>query len=177
MTTTSLLPDGSDVPRMRNGILEKIDRAERRRTRMHRVVGAGAVAGVLVTGTGAAVAVGRAPQGQINYTAVCYAAANANARHITSLYLPGDLSNPHELPVAQRVELAESMCAATWRVGSFEPNVTPTNGANNTPNRSNYPVPNLTACQLPDGRLGVFPTRAPEQKGLCGSLGLGSPQD
>lgn len=159
MNTIERHPD--DLARMKTAIDQTIDRNSRRRTRRHRLVALGA-AGIVVLGTSAgALAVASAPQGQVNYTADCYASANLSAQHGTSVYLPGDEDSTESVPVAKRVQLATDMCAQTWKIGTFSDGTT---------------VPSLVACQLPDQRLGLFPSSKPADE-LCSTLGLATPHD
>lgn len=160
MNTTERHPD--ELARMKTVIDQTIDRNTRRRTRRHRLAALGA-AGVIVLGTSAgALAIAAAPQGQVNYTADCYAAADLTAQHGTSVYLPGDEDSANPVPVAKRVALATDMCAQTWKIGTFS--------------AASSGVPDLVACQLPDQRLGIFPSSKPADE-LCSTLGLGTPHD
>lgn len=177
MKNSNLLPRDGDLQRMRGSLVDRIDRIEHHRTRIHRLVGAAAVIGILATGTGAALAVTRAPQGEINYTAVCYGSDSTHGPSVTSLYLPGDLSSSAKTPIDKRVALAESMCAATWRIGAFQAHPPARPGANDTPNPSDYPVPGLATCQLADGRLAVFPVTGRPETGFCDALGLTLPSE
>ncbi|MFP3670230.1 hypothetical protein SB717_34655, partial [Priestia sp. SIMBA_032] len=100
-------------------LLDAIASDDRRRTRRHRLIAVG-VAGAIVAGTTAgAIAIARAAQGQINYTADCYAAADLGSRHGTSVLGTADLGEKTPTPLSERVALAEEMCAATWRIGTF----------------------------------------------------------
>jgi len=168
MTNHDLLPTDEHFDEIKHRVLDAIAVDDRRRTRKHRLIALG-IAGSLALGTTAgAIAIARAPQGQINYLADCYASADLGARHATSVYAPGDPNSKTPTPLPQRISLAEDMCAATWRIGTFSP-------GGSTADRE-FPVPNLETCQLPDGRLGVFPSDlAPSE--LCSRLGLTSPHE
>src|SRR5437868_3082386 len=110
MTTRDFLPTDDRFDEIKQRILGTIDLDDRRRTRKHRLIALG-VAGALVAGTTAgAIAIAQAPQGQINYTADCYAAADLGSRHGTSQYLPGDQDAKTPTPLDQRIALAEEMC-------------------------------------------------------------------
>lgn len=166
MTDRSLLPDAAGFEELKGRLLDTIAADDRRRTRRHRWAAVG-IAGALVAGTTAgAVAVARASQGQIDYTADCYAAADLGSRHGTSLYLPGDLDEKTPTPLAERVALAEDMCAASWRTGAFLGKVV----------TEDQPVPPLETCQLPDGRLATFPSELALAE-LCSRLGLAVPHE
>lgn len=168
MTHNDLLPADERFDQIKLRVLETIDAVDRQRTRNHRLIALG-IAGSLALGTTAgAVAIAQAPQGQINYVADCYASVDLNSRHATSAYLPGDQNAKSPTPLQQRIHLAEDMCAATWRIGTFSPG-----GATAT---REFPVPNLETCQLPDGRLGVFPSDLAVSE-LCSQLGLTSPHE
>lgn len=169
MNTLPERPSNSeDIARIKTSIFHTISVDDRRRTKKHRVA-ALAGAGLIVLGTTAgAFAVASAPQGQVNYTADCYASADLGSKHGTSLYLPGDQKGTAATAIDKRVQLAEDMCASTWRIGTFQ-NDTVAPGAT-------FTVPALVACQLPDERLGVFPSnRTAEQ--LCATLGLPTPHE
>lgn len=163
----TLFLDDADVTRLKAGVLAGAATADRRRTRKHRLLALGIAGAVAAATTAGAVAIARASQGQINYTADCYAAASLDSQHGTSLYLPGDQTSKRATPLAERVRLAEAMCAETWRIGTFSS----TPGADGS-----YPVPDLTVCQLPDDRLAVFPSARPPGQ-LCPDLGLTTPHD
>lgn len=168
MTNHDLLPTDERFDQIKLRVLETVADGERRRTRKHRLIAMG-IAGSLALGTTAgAIAIARAPQGQINYVADCYASADLDARHATSVYGPGDQGSKVPTPLSERISLAEDMCAATWRIGSFSP-------GGSTADRE-FPVPNLKTCQLPDGRLGVFPSDLAASE-LCTRLGLTSPHE
>jgi len=168
MTDHDLLPSDELFDQLKRRILDTVAVDERRKTRKHRLIALG-IAGSLALGTTAgAIAVARASQGQINYLMDCYSSADVNSRHATSVYLPGDLSSKTPTPLSERIRLAEDMCAATWRLGSFSP-------GGSTADRE-FPVPELQTCQLPDGRLGVFPSDLAASE-LCTRLGLASPHE
>jgi hypothetical protein len=168
MNHHDLLPSDERFDQIKNRILDEIAVDDRRRTRTHRLIALGIAGGLALGTTAGAIAIAQAPQGQINYVADCYASADLNARHATSVYLPGDQNAEAPTPLQQRIDLAEDMCAATWRIGSFSP-------GGSTADRE-FPVPDLTTCQLPDGRLGVFPSDLAARE-LCTRLGLTSPHE
>jgi hypothetical protein len=166
MTERSLLPDDTRFEELKGRLLDTIAVDDRRRTRRHRLAAIG-IAGALVASTTAgAIAVALASQGQRNYLVDCYQTADLGSRHGTSVWLPGDLDEKTPTPVAERIALAEDQCAASWRSGAFEPD----GGASG----DEYPVPHLETCQLPDGRLAVFPSELAVEE-LCSRLGLALP--
>jgi hypothetical protein len=168
MTDRSLLPDDTRFEELKGQLLDTIAADDRRRTRRHRLAAIG-IAGALVAGTTAgAIAIARASQGQINYLTDCYGADDLGSRHATSVWLPGDMSEKTPTPVAERIALAEDICAATWRVGTFRPEGSSAD--------ADEPVPHLATCQLPDGRLGVFPSEQAVAE-LCSRLGLTIPHE
>lgn len=168
MTDRSLLPDDTRFEELKGRLLDTIAADDRRRTRRHRLAAIG-IAGALVAGTTAgAIAVARASQGQINYLVDCYSAADLGSRHGTSVWAPGDLDEKTPTPIAERIALAEDQCAATWRTGVFDPDGGTDGGE--------HPVPDLETCQLPDGRLAVFPSEL-AVKELCTKLGLALPHE
>jgi hypothetical protein len=79
-----------------------------------------------------------------------------------------DLGTKSPTPLEERIRLAEEMCAATWRIGTFSPE-----GSSST---ADEPVPNLETCELPDGRLAVFPSDLAVRE-LCSRLGLTIPHE
>ena len=152
------MPDSIEFERMKENLLTAASLSDQRRTRRHRIAAIGIAATMVAGTTAGAIVIARAPQGQINYVADCYAAADINSQHGTSAYLPGDENSKTATPLDQRVKLAEDMCAATWQVGTF----------------GSTSVPNLVTCQLPDGRLAVFPSNDSQSK-LCEQLSLETP--
>jgi hypothetical protein len=162
----SLLPEAAEFERMKHDLLARVAADDAQRKRRHRVT-AISVAGVLAIATTAGAIVMAAPQGQINYLTDCYGAADMNALHGTSVYLPGDKAQTAPTPLAERERLAEDMCAASWQVGTFADKESP-DGV--------YSVPDLVTCQLSDKRLAVFPSQRPPED-LCLSLGLTTPHD
>jgi hypothetical protein len=168
MTHHDLLPPDERFDEIKERLFGAIAADDRRRTRTHRLIALG-VAGAIVAGTTAgAIAIARASQGQINYTTDCYAAADLGSRHGTSVLGTADLGTKSPTPLEERIRLAEEMCAATWRIGTFSPE-----GSSST---ADEPVPNLETCELPDGRLAVFPSDLAVRE-LCSRLGLTIPHE
>ncbi|MFF2053462.1 hypothetical protein ACFVU2_17810 [Leifsonia sp. NPDC058194] len=168
MTDRSLLPDDSRFEELKGRLLDTIAADDRRRTRRHRLAAIG-IAGALVAGTTAGgIAIARASQGQINYLVDCYDAADLGSRHGTSVYLPGDLDEKTPTPIDERVALAEEQCAAGWRAGDGR--------SASMSDGKVHPVPHLETCQLPDGRLAVFPSEVALAE-LCAKLGLSVPRE
>ena len=164
-TMDTYTPEDDEYMRMKASVLDTIDTRSRQRTRRHRLAAVG-IAGIIVLGTTAgAIAIAAAPQGQINYTADCYRAADMTAQHGTSIYLPGNQADATATPLAQRIALATQMCASTWSVGTFAKR-----GAT-----APFAVPPLVACQLPDERLAIFPSSKSVDV-TCAALGLTAPR-
>lgn len=160
------LPVADGFDRMKDTVLSRIDTRSRKRTRRHRLVAISAAFIVALGTTAGAIAIAAAPQGQINYTTDCYAAADLGSRHGTSTYLPGNQADTTPTPLEERISLATQQCAATWSVGTFAK--TGTDGP--------FTVPHLVACQLPDERLAVFPSSGSVDT-TCSTLGLSTPHD
>lgn len=168
MTAHELLPTDERFEQIKADLFETIAVDDRRRTRTHRIIAIG-VAGAIVAGTTAgAIAIARAAQGQVNNVTDCYAAADLGSRHGTTVMATADLDEKTPNALDQRIRLAEEMCAATWRIGTFSPE-----GSSST---ADLPVPHLETCQLPDGRLAVFPSDQALSE-LCSRLGLTIPHE
>lgn len=163
-------PSDADLERMLFATMETIAERGRRRTRRHRVAAIG-IAGMVAIGcTAGGLAIASASQGAISYTAECYGAADTNSTHFTSFYLPGDITTRAATPLAERVSLAKEQCAASWQIGTFEKD------RSSIPEGKTFPVPNLVACQLPDNRLGIFPSSKPTAE-TCSALALATPRN
>ncbi|MGN6762283.1 MAG: hypothetical protein ACTHJI_13270 [Leifsonia sp.] len=168
MTNHNLLPTDERFDQIKERLLDVVAADDRRRTRKHRLIAIG-VAGAIVAGTtGAAIAIALASQGRINYETDCYAAADLGSRHGSSVPVTADLGEKTPTPLSERIRNAEDVCAATWRIGTFSPE-----GSSST---AEYPVPHLETCQLPDGRLAVFPSDQALSE-LCSRLGLTIPHE
>jgi len=96
----------------------------------------------------------------------------SNARcYSEATYRPGEnfpgttVAEPDSATAKGQVGVALDHCAALWRAGILQPGV-PT--AIHNPAPIQYPVPDLVACVLPDGRAAIFPGLA----GTCQRLGL-----
>jgi hypothetical protein len=126
---------------------------------------------VLVAGVGTAAAwVGRA-EPTVRDSARCFAIATTefddfNASDeafldITCLSdpVPGVEGNPTDQTADQALEV----CAHTWRIGGiastkpYQRDLDPWYVDFEGPEPPTYPVPDLVACVLPDGQVGVFP--------------------
>lgn len=161
------LPTAEGLNLMMNDILHTIDKRKQRKTRLHRIAALGTI-GVLALGTTAgAMVVTQASQAQRNMVE-CYESADLNSRQISSIHLPAEGTPESVITGDDRIMLAVDMCGATWRIGAFEADP----GAAR-PGQT-FPIPDLVACQLLDGRIGVFPSeKSPEEQ--CRSLGLAVP--
>ena len=163
------LPSDADLERMLSATMGTIAEKRRRTTKKHRIAAVGLAAVVALGCTAAGLAIARASQGAISYTAECYGAADTNSMHFTSFYLPGDINAKAATPVAERISLATEQCAASWSVGTFEKDLS------SIPEGKTFTVPDLVACQLPDDRLGIFPSSKPPAE-TCSALELATPR-
>jgi hypothetical protein len=125
-----------------------------RRSRRGFIIG-GVVAVVAAGGgVGVAAALG-AFRATDTSTAFCYSSLTLDNRDRTEYATEGNAAG-------RGLEI----CAKYWQSGALQtgrpvdPQLLPTGG--------NHPVPDLVACVLPDGRVGIFPGTAPD----CGRLGL-----
>lgn len=161
-------PTNETLDRLFHDLQARIAQEGRRTTLRHRV-GAFAAIGALTVGlTGGTIAVIQATSTEKSVSD-CYSAADLSSRHTGVATPPEGGIVPVDLPaMAQRVNLAEDMCAAVWRIGFFESTEPPTGNGS-------FPVPQLTTCILSDGRLGVFPS-AQHGAGTCTELGLAEPE-
>jgi hypothetical protein len=124
----------------------------------------GGVAAITLVGGGGAIALSQLGSSSVSdrQSARCYSEAS---------YSPGDkfpgttIGQPNSATGSGQVDSAIEVCAALWRAGILQPGV-PT--AVPRPDKAAYPVPQLVACVLPDGRAAVFPG-AP---GLCLQMNL-----
>ena len=82
--------------------------------------------------------------------------------------VPGVEGNPSD----QTAEHALEVCAMSWRIGGiaatkpYQRDLDPWYVDFEGPEPATYPVPDLVACVLPDGQVGVFPDTD------CSALGL-----
>ena len=82
--------------------------------------------------------------------------------------VPGVEGNPSD----QTADHALEVCAHTWRIGGiaatkpYHRELDPWYVDFEGPEPPTYPVPDLVACVLPDGQVGVFPNTD------CATLGL-----
>jgi hypothetical protein len=74
------------------------------------------------------------------------------------------------MPVSERVSRGIDGCGAAWRIGTFE------SDRSNIPAGKLFTVPKLIACQLPDGRVGIFPS-GKSATDLCAELDLAVPHN
>jgi hypothetical protein len=154
----------------RQQMLSEFAALRRRKTRNHRVALMGAVALLAVGSTAGALAIARAPQAVINNATECYGAADLNSTHFPSVNVVGDPQSKQARPVSERVAQGIDGCAASWRIGTFEAN------QSSIPAGKLFAVPRLVACQLPDGRVGIFPS-GKSAKDLCADLDLALPHN
>jgi hypothetical protein len=155
--TTQLIPTDDEFAALGARILERTIAVDRRR-KTHVAAGVGVAA--LATGgvaTGWAV-LGTAEQQRDD--SYCYYAADLDAdraKIVSPPSIDGNTSTPQPNEPAEK-------CAALWRIGYFAENHHPTG-------KTEYTVPDLQACLMPDGVVGVFPRK---DEDVCDALGLGS---
>lgn len=151
---------GPDFGRMRERLLEEVDRRRVRRRLRNKWIAAGVGAALLAATTGAVWVALASPERRDN-TASCYERASLSA--------PNRLVGDPSPQGSDRVERAVDLCASLWR-GGFIGHGTETAPPNDGRIR---PVPSLFACQQPNGTLAVFPGTGREPS--CQSFGLGNP--
>lgn len=157
----------ASIARVRAAVLREIGAASaigrRRRTR-HAVVIGGVLVGVLGL-TGGTLAVLQASRAEIDGSVRCFAAGTTTAEYTTVIEarIEGTAAD------AEFAERALDVCAAVWRVGILRDGEV-TSPAD--PSRVDHPVPNLVACRLRDGVVGVFPADRAADADSCLPLGL-----
>lgn len=165
---SSQFPTDETLDRLLSGVKDRVRADARRKERRHRLVVAGGIGVMAMVLTGAGIAVHQATT-QEKSVSTCFASASLRAKSTGVSAVPSDGRVPDTVPDMQdRVTLAEEMCAAVWRLGFFHDDTPPNGDA-----RQDH-VPTLTACMLPDGRLGVFPTDTDAAR-ACADLGLQRP--
>ncbi|MCU0263847.1 MAG: hypothetical protein MUF09_09285 [Candidatus Nanopelagicales bacterium] len=135
---------------------------------------------VLVVGAGTAAAwVGRA-EPTVRDTARCFAIATtefddfdaSDGAFFDVTYLSDPVPGVEGNPSDQTAEHALEVCAHTWRIGGiaaskpYHRDLDPWYVDFDGPQPPTYPVPELVACVLPAGQVGVFPDTD------CAALGL-----
>jgi hypothetical protein len=150
------------------------------RRRRRRWIGATAGIAVLVAGVGTAAAwVGRA-EPTVRDSARCFAIATtqfddfdaSDGAFFDVTYLSDPVPGVEGNPSDQTAEHAVEVCAHTWRIGGiaatkpYQRDLDPWYVDFEGPEPATHPVPDLVACVLPDGQVGVFPDTD------CGALGL-----
>lgn len=158
--------DQASIARVRANVLRTVgaEQAVARRQRVWRVAATSGVLVAVLGLTGGAIAVVRASQAEIDGSIRCFAAAAVNAEFTTVIEarVEGGSANP------AFAERALEVCAAVWRVGLIGDGEVKIPA---DPSQVDHPVPQLIACNLRDGVVGVFPSdnAASEQ---CLALGL-----
>jgi len=117
-------------------------------------------AGVLVTagaGVGTAAAFGMFSQAPADRgIAHCYATADLDdPNNHTDFMVAVKPLGEHPNGVGDAAAAAMEVCTGGWAQGRFS--VTDPKVSDPHPNRTDFPVPPLVACVLPDGTVGVFP--------------------
>jgi hypothetical protein len=149
---------------------ELMESRRRRRgwwSRRGTIIGAGI--GIVAIGSGGtALALSLIKPAPVTDTSVarCYSVVTRD----TGTTFPGTtIAEPSSTEGAGRVLAAVETCSAVWRAGILQLGV---RTAVNRPTNSQYPVPALVGCTLPDGIAAVFPGDAQtcEQLGLAAEL-------
>ena len=142
----------------------------------------GATAGIAIVAVGvgtAAAWVGRA-EPTVRDSARCFAIATnefddfdaSGEAFLDITYLSDPVPGLEGNPSDQTAEHALEVCAHTWRIGGiaatkpYQRDLDPWYVDFEGPEPATYPVPDLVACVLPDGQVGVFPDTD------CAALGL-----
>lgn len=146
-------------------IMTTVTKLERRRTLGHRLtalVGAVAIAAGV---TGGVLVINQASATMKN-VAECYASADLNSHHTGVVVADKDgQAAPRASTVDERIATGIENCSAVWRLGRFEAD------PNAVQSGREFPIPNLVACTLPDGRFGYFPSTNSTSE-VCSHLGL-----
>lgn len=148
------------LDRIKLNVAENIRKQARRRTLTHRL---GIAAAAVVLGgavTAATLQVAPAPRSAINNSADCYDVDNVSANHGMAVWGPS-IDDVPLVPLTDRVRTALELCQDVL---------------NRAQGSSAVDLPQLTACQLPDNRLAVFPNREKKTDAdLCALVGLHVP--
>jgi hypothetical protein len=143
-------------------------------------IGTTAGIAVLVVGAGTAAAwVGRA-EPTVRDTARCFAIATtefddfdaSDGAFFDITYLSDPVPGVEGNPTDQTAEHAVEVCAHTWKIGGiaatkpYHRDLDPWYVDFEGPEPTTYPVPDLVACVIPTGQVGVFPDTD------CAALGL-----
>jgi hypothetical protein len=145
-----LIPHADEFAALETRILDRTVASDRRRRRGLVAGTASIVAAAVGVATGWAVLA--PPQAQVDVT-YCYETSDLQSQRAEIVAPP---ETDHGSDAAA---LALDQCAAAWDIGTFSESP-PVSGS----------VPDLTACVLPNGLVGVFPGRGDK---VCDDLGLG----
>jgi hypothetical protein len=115
--------------------------------------------------TGGAIAVLQASPTEIDGTIRCFAAMDGDADYTTVVEAQAE----GEVIDTAFSQHALDVCAAMYRAGIV---VDGTVVAPAVPSKVDYPVPDLVACTLRDGVVGVFPDENTTTGTPCGYLGF-----
>lgn len=172
-------PTDDDFTRLEERLLRTVDAQQAHRRHRHRAALA-ASAVLLVAGGSATAWVTRATPELRTLSAYCYADASTDSAFTQA----GSPSAP--VGTADPVDAAVAYCAAVWNIDFFTPmsgsaaSAVPQAESTDTGLLHSYAVPDLMACQRPDGVLAVFPAWANNPDGddpdaFCAAVGLQSP--
>lgn len=147
-SASQLGPSAAQITMMGHNISAAIATETRRKRRRIRLglLGTGVATALALTAAGIAVAT--APDAMRAGTFACYTADDL-AADVRSIGLTEDSLDP-SIP---RTDLAVAACAIEYA-------------------RVDIPLVDPAVCELPDGRLAVFPDVADRDDGLCAALGL-----
>jgi hypothetical protein len=143
-------------------------------------IGATAGIAVLVAGVGTAAAWVGWAEPTVRDAARCFAIATtefddfdaSGGAFLDITYLSDPVPGVEGNPTDQTAEHALEVCAHTWRIGGiagtkpYQRDLDPWYVDFEGPQPPTYPVPDLVACVLPVGQVGVFPDTD------CAALGL-----
>ncbi|TFD93984.1 hypothetical protein E3T61_02975 [Cryobacterium lactosi] len=172
-------PTDGDFERLEERLLHTVDAQLAHRRHRHRAVLA-ASAVLLVAGGSATAWVTRATPELRTMSAYCYADAS------TDSVFTQTGSPDAQAGIADPVDAAMAKCAAVWNIDFFTPPSGSAAEAGRRPEGAaddlllSYPVPDLQACQRPDGVLAVFPVwadnpDADDPDAFCAAVGLQPP--
>ena len=172
-------PTDDDFDLLETRLLRTLDAQQTHRRHRHRAVLA-ASAVLLVAGGSATAWVTRATPELRTLSAYCYAEASTDSAFTQS----GSPSAP--AGTADPVEVAVANCAAVWNIDFFTPrsgsaaSAGPQAESTGDSLLHSYAVPDLLACQRPDGVLAVFPVWAnnpdrDDPDAFCAGVGLQPP--
>lgn len=172
-------PTDDDFERLEQRLLHTVDAQQTHRRHRHRAVLA-ASAVLLVAGGSATAWVTRATPELRTLSAYCYGDASTEAAFTQAG------SPDAAVGAADPVDVALANCASVWNIDFFTPrsgsaaSAGPQAESTDDGVLHSYAVPDLLACQRPDGVLAVFPVWSNNPDGddpdaFCAAVGLQPP--